>query len=104
MKEILQTKYLNLNSTLACAYSHTLAYSCIVHVEYVDQESVTVEEEVAAEDQEEQQLQELEAAEPVEEQDPVFDLTNPDPQPGKHRFIYPRVLHKFKFGASTGSI
>src|SRR5205809_3774697 len=78
-----------------------LAYSCILHVENVDQEYVAVEEEAAAEDQEGQQLQELEAIEPVEEQE--FDLANPDQQPGKHRFIYPRVLHKFKFGASTGS-
>ena len=61
-----------------------LAYSCIVHVEYVDQEPVAVEEEAAAEDQEEQQLQELEVVEPAEEQDPS-DYTNPDPQPGKHR-------------------
>src|SRR6266508_1935942 len=96
-----------------------LAYSCILHVENVDQEYASVEEEAAAEDQEEQQLQELEAVEPAEEQDPS-DFTNPDQQPGKHRFIYPesyivlslvqapvhlpRVLHSFKFGASTGSI
>src|SRR6266508_4892394 len=79
------------------------SYSCIVHVEYVDQEPIAVEEEAAAEDQEEQQLQELEAVDQVEDQDPS-DYTNPDPQPGKHRFIYPRVLHKFKFGASIGSI
>src|SRR5947207_15993430 len=79
-----------------------LAYSCILHVENVDQEYVAVEEEAAAEDKEGQQLQELEAVEPVEEQE--FDLANPDQQPGKHRFIYPRVFHKFKFGASTGSI
>src|SRR6266498_2881880 len=94
-----------------------LAYSCILHVENVDQVYVAVEEEAAAKDQEGQQLQELEAVEPVEEQE--FDLANPDQQPGKHRFIYPRVyislslvqapvhlpqsLHKFKFGASTGS-
>ncbi len=78
-----------------------LAYSCILHVENVDQEYVAVEEEAAAEDQEGQQLQELEAIEPVEEQE--FDLANPDQQPGKHRFIYPRVFHKFKFGASTGN-
>src|SRR6266508_424709 len=104
MKEILQTKYLNLKSTFACAYSHILAYSCIVHVEYVDQEPVAVEEEAAAEDQEEQQLQELEVVEPVEEQDLEANYTNPDQQPGKHRFIYPRVLHKFKFGASPGSL
>ena len=57
------------------------------------------EEAVEAEDQE-QQLQEVE--DQVEEQDPA-DLVNPDQQPGKHRFIYPRVFHKFKFGASTGS-
>ncbi len=61
-----------------------LAYSCILHVENVDQEYVAVEEEAAAEDQEEQQLQELEVVEPAEEQDPS-DYTNPDPQPGKHR-------------------
>ena len=61
-----------------------LAYSCIVHVEYVDQEPVAVEEEAAAEDQEEQQLQELEVIDPVEEQDPS-DLANSDQQPGKHR-------------------
>src|SRR6266498_281737 len=102
MKEILQTKYLNHKINLACADSHTLAYSCILHVENVDQEYVAVEEEAAVEDQEGQQLQELEAVEPVEEQE--FELANPYQQPGKHRFIYPKVLHSFKFGASTGSI
>src|SRR5437762_9470443 len=76
MKEILQTKYLNHKINLACAYSHMLAYSCILHVENVDQEYVAVEEEAAAEDQEEQQLQELEVVEPAEEQDPS-DYTNP---------------------------
>src|SRR5438105_672270 len=101
MKEILQTKYLNHKINLACAYSHMLAYSCILHVENVDQEYVAVEEEAAAEDQAGQQLQEVE--DQVEEQDPA-DLANPDQQPGKHRIIYPRVLHSFKFGASTGSI
>ena len=55
---------------------------------------------VEAEAQEGQPLQEVE--DQVEEQDPA-DLANPDQQPGKHRFIYPRVLHSFKFGASTGS-
>ena len=66
----------------------------------MDQEYVIAEEAVEAEDQE-QQLQEVE--DQVEEQDPA-DLANPDQQPGKHRFIYPRVLHKFKFGASSGSL
>src|SRR5438128_10731673 len=85
MKEILQTKYLNLKSTTACASAHILAYSCIVHVEYVDQEPVAIEEEAAAKDQEEQEeLQELEVVDQVKEQDPS-DFTKPDQQPGKHR-------------------
>ena len=67
-----------------------LAYSCILHVENVDQEYVAVEEEAAAEDQEEQQLQELEAIDQVEEQDPS-DYTNSDQQPGKHRKHIPRT-------------
>src|SRR6266540_4931120 len=79
------------------------AYSCILHIEHVDQEYVAVEEEATAEDQEEQPLQELEAVNQVEDQDPS-DYTNSDQQPGKHRFIYPRVFHKFKFGASPGSL
>ena len=63
-----------------CIFSHP--HSCILHVEYVDQEPIAVEAETAAEDQEEE-LQELEAAEQVENQE--FDLANPDQQPGKHR-------------------
>ena len=66
-----------------------LAYSCILHVENVDQEYIAVEEEAAAEDQEGQQLQELEAAEPVEDQE--FELANPNQQPGKHRKHIPRT-------------
>ena len=61
------------------------AYSCILHIENVDQEYVAVKEEAAAtEDQEEQQLQELEVADPAEEHGPS-DLANSDQQPGKHR-------------------
>ena len=56
----------------------------MVHVEYVDQEPVAVEEEAAAEDQEEQLLQELEVIDPTEELDPS-DLANSDQQPSKHR-------------------
>ena len=78
-----------------------LAFSCILHIEPVAQDGVAEEVE-ASEVEVHEELQELEAAEQVEEQE--FDLTNPDQQPGKHRFIYPRVFHKFKFGASTGSI
>ena len=91
MKEILLTKYLNLKINLACASAHILSYSCIVHVEYVDQEPIAVEEEAAAEDQEEQEeLQEFEVVDPAEEQDPS-DFTNPDQQPGKHRKHIPRT-------------
>ena len=60
-----------------------------------------ITEEVDEAEDQEQQLQEVE--DQVEEQDPA-DLANPDQQPGKHRIIYPRVLHSFKFGASIGSI
>ena len=73
------------------------AYSCILHVENVDQEYVAVEEEAAAEDQEGQQLQELEAVDQVEEQDPS-DFTNSDQQPGKHRKHLTQChIHIFKF-------
>src|SRR5438105_8594689 len=99
MKYFKQNIYISIQ--LACTYSH-VACSCIpLHVENVDQEYVIAEGAVEAEDQEGQPLQEVE--DQVEEQDPA-DLANPDQQPGKHRFIYPRVFHKFKFGASTGSI
>ena len=83
MKEILQTKYLNLKSAIACAYSHMLAYSCIVHVEPVAQDYVAVEEETADIEVQEE-LQELEVDDPAEEQGPS-DLANSDQQPGKHR-------------------
>ena len=66
------------------------AYSCILHVENVDQEYVAVEEEAAAEDQEGQQLQELEAVDQVEEQD-LSAFTNSDQQPGKHRKHIPHT-------------
>ena len=82
-----------------CIFSYP--HSCILHVEPVAQDCVAEEAE-ASEVEVQEELQELEAAEQVEEQE--FDLTNPDQQPGKHRFIYPRVLHNFKFGASTGSV
>ena len=41
----------------------------------------------------------------VAEEDPEFgtDFSNFCNTQGKHRFIYPRVLHKFKFGASTSA-
>ena len=48
--------------------------------------------------------QEFEVADPAEEQAVEANFANSDPQQGKPRFIYPSVLHKFKFHASTGSI
>src|SRR6266508_1105754 len=79
-----------------------LAFSCILHIEPVAQDGVAEEVE-ASEVEVNEELQEREAAEQIKEQN-LSDFFNPDQQPGKHRFIYPRVLHKFKFGASTGSI
>src|SRR6266508_867096 len=100
MEEILQTKQFKPKASYClCIFSYP--HSCILHVEPVAQDYVAVEEE-AVEVEVQEELQELEAAKQIEDQE--FDLANPDPQPGKHRFIYPRVLHNFKFGASIGSI
>ena len=65
-----------------CIFSYP--HSCILHVEPVAQDYVAVEEE-AAEVEVQEEPQELEAAEQIKEQE--FDLANPDPQPGKHRFM-----------------
>ena len=94
MKEILQTKFLNLKSTIACASAHF----CIIalHVENVDQEHVTVEAEVEGAEEPEELYQEPEVAEHVEEQFSVANFPNSESQPGKPRFINPRVLHNFK--------
>ena len=42
-------------------------------------------------------------ADQEQEPEPEQELTNFYNTQGKHRFIYPRVLHKFKFGATPGS-
>ena len=57
------------------------------------------EAEAEVEYQEEQQPQEFEVAEQVEEPVLETNFANPDSQQGKHRFIYPSVLHKFMFYA-----
>ena len=54
-----------------------------------------------AEEVYQEQPQESEVAE--EDQEFGTDPANFYNTQGKHRFIYPRVLHKFKFGASTGA-
>src|SRR6266508_3545730 len=92
MKEILQTKFLNLKSTFACASAHF----CIIalHVENVYQEHVTVEAEA---EESEELPQEFEVAVEVEEPVSEANFLNSESQQGKHRFIYPSILHKFKF-------
>ena len=73
-------------------------YSCIpafFHVENVGQDLVVAEVDEAEVEGPEQQLQESEVAE--EDQETTTDFANPDLQQGKHRFIYPSILHKFKF-------
>ena len=72
-------------------------HSCIfLHVENVARVNPTFEVEGTEEEYQEQQ-QELEVDDPAEEQDPKANFANTDPQQGKHRFIYPSILHRFKF-------
>ena len=82
MKEILQTKILNLKSTFACASAHF----CIIalHVENVDQEHVAVEAEA---EESEVLPQEFEVADEVEEPVPDANFPNSESQPGMPRFI-----------------
>ena len=95
MKEILQIKFLNLKSTFACASAHF----CIIalHVENVDQEHVAVEAEAEGAEESEELPQEFEVAVEVEEPVSEANFLNSESQQGKHRFIYPSNLHKFKF-------
>ena len=78
-----------------------IACICILHVEHVDKEYVAAE----AKDPEvvylKEQHQEFGVADQFEEQEPVpeFNFANPESQPGKPRFINPRVLHNFKLYA-----
>ena len=79
-------------------------YACAsFHVEHVDKEyAIGAGTEVEAQDPEGQHLEE-EYEEADQEPGSEQDLTNFYNTQGKHWFIYPRVLHKFKFGASTGA-
>ena len=74
-------------------------FSCIAHVEHADQDHATTEVGEAEEVHQEEEQQQFEG----EDQEQNQELTNFVDTQGKHRFIYPRVLHKFKFGASPGS-
>ena len=73
------------------------------HVEDVvsDQQAIEAVPVGEAEEVYQEQPQKSEVAE--EDQELGTDFTNIVNTQGKHRFIYPRVLHKFKFGASTGA-
>ena len=76
--------------------------SCTAHVEHVGQDHAATEvgeaEEVHQEEEQQQQYVGEDQEQALEQ-----DLTDSFSQQGKHRFIYPRFLHKFKFGASPGS-
>ena len=75
-------------------------YSCIPvipYVENVDQDPLVAEAEEAEAEGPEQQPQEFEVADQVEGRALDSNSANPDLQQGKHRFIYPSILHKFKF-------
>ncbi len=79
---------------------HLLILACspaFFHIDHVDKDSVAVEVEDPEGVNQEEQCQEFEVAKQVEEPVPVSDFANIDSQQGKHRFIYPNVLHKFKF-------
>src|SRR5438128_1252105 len=75
--------------------------SCIAHVEHVGQDHAATEVGEAEEVHQEEEQQQFVGED--QEQAVEQDLTNFVGTQGKHRFIYPRVFHKFKFGASTGS-
>ena len=67
--------------------------SCTAHVEHVGQDHAATEVGEAEEVHQEEEQQQFEG----EDQEQNQELTNFVDTQGKHRFIYPRVLHKFKF-------
>ena len=66
-----------------------------MHIENVARVDPTTEVEETEEVFQEEQPQEFEVA--VEDQELETEFANPESQQGKHRFIYPSNLHKFKF-------
>ena len=85
MKKILQTKYLNLKSHVACASAH--AFLHFFHIENVARVDPMTEVEETEEVFQEEQPQEFEVADPAEEQALEANFANFDPQQGKPRFI-----------------
>src|SRR5436189_3779022 len=74
-------------------------FSCIAHVEHAGQDHAATEVGEAEEVHQEEEQQQFEG----EDQEQNQELTNFVDTQGKHQFIYPSVLHKFKLYASTGS-
>ena len=72
---------------------------CIFHVEHAGQDLAAAEVGEAEEVYQEEEQQQFVSKDQEQNQE----LTNFYYTQGKHRFIYPRVLHKFKFGASPGA-
>ena len=102
MKEILQTKKFKLKSSTVCAYAHLHDPVFLSHIENVDKELVAIEAKIQTWCTRKEQ-QEFVGTDPAEEQALEANFANPDLQQGKPQFIYPNVLHKFKFLASPGS-
>ena len=73
------------------------------HVENVVSDQQAIEAVPVGEAEEVYQEQPQESVVAEEDQEFGTDLANFYNTQGKHRFIYPRVLHRFKFGASTGA-
>ena len=67
--------------------------SCIAHVEHVGQDHAATEVGEAEEVHQEEEQQQFVGED--QEQALEQDLTNSVDTQGKHRFIYPRVFHKF---------
>ena len=78
-------------------FMHILAFYHVENVARNQQAIEAVQVEETEEVYQEQQPQEFEVADQVEEQALDSNSANPDLQQGKHRFIYPSILHKFKF-------
>ena len=74
-------------------------FSCIAHVEHAGQDHAATEVGEAEEVHQEEEQQQFVG----EDQEQNQELTNFADTQGKHRFIYPRVFPKFKFGASTSA-
>src|SRR5438132_3168966 len=91
MKEILQTKEENLK--LPVLSTSSCFDSCIAHVEHAGQDHAATEVGEAEEVHQEEEQQQFEG----ENQEQNQELTNFVDTQGKHRFMYPSTLPKFKF-------